>query len=389
MASIGSQMRLDHLELKNWRNFRSVDINIGERLFIIGPNASGKSNLIDALRFLRELTVDGGGLQQAVSDRGGISRIRNLASRNYNGSRVTLSVSISGQSESWEYSLTIATEPRGRRRPVITSEQVKLNGKYTLNRPDLQDKEDPERLTQTALEQVNANRDFRTVSDFLNSILYLHLVPQIIRDPERAGERIGDPYGADFLSRVAKTNLRERERRLKIINQALRSVVPQLEELKLVKDSDGRPHLEARYRHWREKGAHQNEADFSDGTLRLIGLIWSIQERGPMNGPILLEEPELSLHEEIVSRLPALLFQATKGSRRQVLATTHALQILDDPGLGMDEVVLLSPGEEGTTAQASSSREDVKSRWESGLTLHEALADKLVPENIGQLLTLF
>lgn len=389
MASTDSQMRLNHLELKNWRNFRSVDIDIGDRLFIIGPNASGKSNLIDALRFLRELTVDGGGLQQAVLDRGGISRIRNLASRNYNGSRVTLRVSISDAGESWEYSLTIATEPRGRRRPVISSEQVKVNGEFRLNRPDSQDKEDPERLTQTALEQVNANRDFRAVSDFLNSILYLHLVPQIIRDPERGGDRVGDPYGADFLSRVAKTNSRERERRLKIINQALRSVVPQLEELKLVKDTDGRPHLEARYQHWRQKGAHQNEADFSDGTLRLIGLIWSLQERGPVSGPILLEEPELSLHEEIVSRLPGLLYQATKGSRRQVLATTHALQILDDPGLGMNEVVLLSPGEEGTIAEASSSKADVKAKFESGLTLHEALADKLVPEQINQLLTLF
>ncbi len=389
MASTDSLLRLNHLELKNWRNFRSVDIDIADRLFIIGPNASGKSNLIDALRFLRELTIDGGGLQQAVLDRGGISRIRNLASRNFNGSRVTLGVSITDENDSWEYSLTLATEPRGRRRPVIFSEQVKLNGDYILDRPDSDDRQDDERLTQTALEQVNANRDFRPVSDFLNSTLYLHLVPQIIRDPDRAGDRIGDPFGADFLSRVAKTNKRERERRLRIINQALRSVVPQLEELKLAMDIDGRPHLEARYQHWRQQGAHQNEADFSDGTLRLIGLIWSLQERGRMNGPILLEEPELSLHEEIVRRLPSLLYQATKGSRRQVLATTHALHILDDPGLGMNEVVVLTPGEEGTIAEPSSSKADVKSKWESGLTLHESLADKLVPEHINELLTLF
>jgi len=41
----------------------------------------------------------------------------------------------------------------------------------------------------------------------------------------------------------------------------------------------------------------------SDGTIRLIGLFWSLLEG---DAPLLLEEPELSLHSEIVKRLPAL-----------------------------------------------------------------------------------
>lgn len=42
-------MRIIHLRLLNWRNFKSVDVQVGERLFVFGPNASGKSNLLDAL----------------------------------------------------------------------------------------------------------------------------------------------------------------------------------------------------------------------------------------------------------------------------------------------------------------------------------------------------
>ena len=56
---------------------------IGERLFITGPNANGKSNLLDVFRFLRDIAKDGGGLQQAVKERGGLSKIRCLAARRY------------------------------------------------------------------------------------------------------------------------------------------------------------------------------------------------------------------------------------------------------------------------------------------------------------------
>lgn len=54
-------MYFTRLKLKNWRNFVSVDLALGERLFITGPNASGKSNLLDAFRFLRDIAKDGGG----------------------------------------------------------------------------------------------------------------------------------------------------------------------------------------------------------------------------------------------------------------------------------------------------------------------------------------
>ena len=48
-------MRLTHLTLKNWRNFKQADFDMQDRMFVIGPNASGKSNLLDALRFLRQV----------------------------------------------------------------------------------------------------------------------------------------------------------------------------------------------------------------------------------------------------------------------------------------------------------------------------------------------
>ena len=46
-------MIITRLKLTNWRNFTDVDVPLLDRAFIIGPNASGKPNLLDAIRFLR------------------------------------------------------------------------------------------------------------------------------------------------------------------------------------------------------------------------------------------------------------------------------------------------------------------------------------------------
>ena len=74
-------MIIQKLILHNWKNFQNVEVSLSERCFIIGANAAGKSNLIDALRFLRDIAKQSGGLQTAVEDRGGVTKIRCLAAR--------------------------------------------------------------------------------------------------------------------------------------------------------------------------------------------------------------------------------------------------------------------------------------------------------------------
>ena len=380
-------MRLTHLTLKNWRNFKQADFDLRDRLFIVGPNASGKSNLLDALRFLRQIASAGGGFQDAVASRGGIARVRCLAARNFNHGRVTLNVSIGddGTPDEWTYEITFSAEPRGRHRPILVSEIVRRRGETVIERPTDEDEADPERMTQTYLEQVNANREFRRIVEFLESIRYLHLVPHLMREPERVGNPDGDPYGSDLLLRMARMPERTRGRHLRRISQALKTAVPQLDQLELVQDEIGHWHLEARYRHWRPQPARHDEQSFSDGTLRLIGLLWSLLEGRGDRGPTLLDEPELSLHTSVVRQLPTVFSRTRSAGGPQVLLSTHSREILEDPGVGTDEAIVLYPGGEGTEAISAAAIPDIEHLLDSGLSLAEILCPRTEPESIPDL----
>ena len=380
-------MRLTHLTLKNWRNFKEADFDLQDRMFVIGPNAAGKSNLLDAVRFLKQIASAGGGFQDAVASRGGMARVRCLAARNFNHGHVTMRIMIGDDAcpNYWTYDVTFTAEPRGRHRPILKSEIVKKGAETVVARPTPEDVKDPERMTQTYLEQVNANKEFRQIVDFLGSIRYLHLVPHLIREPERAGDRFDDPYGADLLLRIAKTPTKTRIRRLQRISDALRAAVPQLDKLKLVQDEIGQWHLEARYEHWRPQPALQDERLFSDGTLRLIGLLWSLLDGKKHGGPVLLEEPELSLHTSVVRQLPAVFSQVRAAGGPQVLLTTHSNEVLQDSGLGVDEVVILQPGKEGTETFPAAAIPDVQSLLTAGLSLAEILASWTEPALVHDL----
>jgi len=378
-------MFISRITLKNWRNFLSADVPLSERMFIVGPNASGKSNFLDAFKFLGEIAKAGGGLQKAVEERGGITKIRCLAARKYPDIEISIQLSeISGEEPIWTYEIGIKQEPRGNRLPLISYERVLKGSEIILERPNNEDKEDLVLLTQTHLEQITANNKFRDVAKFFEEISYMHLVPQLVRFPRAfSGPGLkGDPFGRNFLEKIAKAQKKTRESRLKKIEEALRFAVPHLKELSYVQDETGNPHLEAIYEHWRPTGARQREDQFSDGTLRLFGLLWTMLETDPV---LLLEEPELSLNSSIITRLAALIYRLQKQRRKQVIISTHSSDLLSDKGIGGEEVLLLRPSQEGTTVKLSSSINEIKELLESGFSVGEAVLPFTAPKDISQM----
>jgi hypothetical protein len=226
------------------------------------------------------------------------------------------------------------------------------------------------------------NKEFRPVADAFSAVRYLHIVPQLVREPDRSVGRTNDPYGGDFLEQLANTPERTLKARLKTISEALQVAVPQMSQLELHRDARGTPHLRGRYEHWRPQGAWQTEDQFSDGTLRLLGLLWAIVDNG---GPLLLEEPELSLHSEVVRFLPQMFARMQRRTGRQIMTSTHSTDLLRDEGIGLDEVLLLIPGPEGTVVKTAAHFREVQDLLSGGSTLAEAVMPLTRPKNAEQL----
>ncbi len=368
-------MQFTRLQLGNWKNFTHVDVALARRVFIVGPNASGKSNLLDAIRFLRDLVTEGGGLNKAVEVRDGLPRVRSLFARNQTDVRIAVTV-VLGDATQWDYDLAFTHHTLRDPVPMIVHEKVLKTTNQgrveVLKRPDFQDYSDPERLRQTAIQQVTANQEFRDLAEFFRNVSYIHVVPHLMREGIAApATAIGeDPFGRDLLKRIRGAAARTRQGRLTRIEKVLRVVTPQLEELSLVQDDEGRPHLQAKFKHWRPRGAFQREAQFSDGTLRLIGLLWALQEK---SSPLLLEEPELSLHASIVKRLAPFIYRAQRNHARQVLLSTHSVDLLADEGISAEEILLVQPSDNGSEVVPAASRKDIQQLMSASIPASDAV----------------
>lgn len=329
-------MYISRIKLYNWKNFHDCEVVLSERCFIVGANATGKSNFLDVIRFMRDIVKQGGGLQAAVALRGGLKKIRCLAARQRTEVCIDLDICENGQSSpKWRYSLELSNKGGGIQKPYpLVNREIAYNYytyKTVLDRKYSSQEEDSETLKFTHLEQPTANAEFSEIKDVFQTTEYLNVIPQFVREADSVMLSSGmeDYFGRNFMERLSLLNTATRNKYLKIINEVLLTAVPQLENLSFVKDEKGVPHIEAKYNHWRAKGSKQNEKMFSDGTIRLIGFLFAMLDG---SGIILLEEPETNLHTAIIEAIPEFIAKVQRNKKRQVIITTHSYEILSNQG---------------------------------------------------------
>jgi len=117
--------------------------------------------------------------------------------------------------------------------------------------------------------------------------------------------------------------------------------------------------------------------------LRLIGLLWALQEK---SGPLLLEEPELSLHTALVRQLAPFVARAQRAAGgRQAFISTHSDELMSDEGIGPNEILLVRAAAEGSTVVLGADLAEIRTALEAGLTA----ADVVMPLTAQAQLALF
>ena len=341
-------MILRSLALHDFKSFRDTQISFGPFTLLVGTNASGKSNVQDALRFLHGCAQGftlaevmdekwgAGGLLLWRGIRGGAREIIRAG-----GGSFHLSVSLSSEQDlRFEYSITVANrkttkpmeivdesfevgdrvvfEQSGRQEDlrVISPESGPKARAYSTGRPALARFAEDEKVARDKRDEA------RQLVDAFKSIRFLDLAPDSMRSPTTPGEQVLGDRGEN-LSTVLFNLEKDREKKSALLGW-LRALTPlDVVDLRFHEDLAGRVLVYLVEASGRESSAQSA----SDGTLRFLALAAALlsSESGHL---FFIEEIDNGLHPTRLHLLLDVIEQATRAFGCQVVATTHNPNLL-------------------------------------------------------------
>lgn len=334
---------LHRVVIQDYKSIRYCQVELGSLTFLVGRNGSGKSNFLDALRFVADSLRTS--LDQAVRSRVSIYDITRRGSRRI---WILLQLWSSGQ-PIITYSIMIAHSPGSfevlTEALEIASESGEPLAYYEVNSGKVakSSMESPPAAHADRLYLVSASGlpEFRPAYDVLSSMVFYDFNPEAMRGFQApdTGESLRRD-GSNVASVVARLS-DEQPELLDRITQYMGAIVPGLEKIERLAlgpvetlkftQMTGEPLFPHEFFLW----------NMSDGTLRALGsLVAAFQFAGreKMAGLIGIEEPESALHPAAAAILMDALREAA--SRTQILITSHSPDLLDQ--LDLDSEVLLA-----------------------------------------------
>lgn len=351
---------LRRVRIRNYKSIAFCDVALEPLTILVGRNASGKSNVLNALAFLRDLLA--GGAQEATRKHGGHDAI---VWRDAEHPVVTIEVECgylasppqAGWSfkvnDPWTGMLSVDIEFVKDAPPRIIREYVRLAqssdspwAAYTVSGGDVawggvvysfvpKTWNHPDRLL-LALLPISP---FEELFDGIHDVRDYSFHPAAIRTPQR-------PAAGEFLQRDGR-NLASVVREIAAvepwavgrISQFLEVIAPgiryedvaaigghEITRFRVNSDSPGTPSV-------------FDAGSMSDGTLRAFAALVSVYQQVRGHGSphlVAVEEPETSLHPAAMNALVGALDEATL--RTQILLTTHSGEMLDNPTIRPENV---------------------------------------------------
>jgi predicted ATPase len=331
---------LKRVKVKNYKSIVGCDVSLKPLTVLVGRNGSGKSNFLDALRFI----VDGleTSLDHAIKARGGIDEVRRRSTGHPRNFALELELYLP-RNRTATYGFEIAARHRGgfvvkREELTVVSHDfprlVRVENQYriadgkgikttaTAGPPAA-----PDRLY---LVTAAGLPDFREVYDALVTMGFYNINPESMRalqspDAREILRRDGGNI-ASVIARIEATNPNLKER----IKSYLTTIVPGITDVGRVslgpkETLEFRQQVEGFKLSWKFYAA-----SMSDGTLRVLGALVAVAQLAGLEVPVRLvgiEEPETALHPAASGALMDALREAP--THTQVLVTTHSPDLLD------------------------------------------------------------
>ncbi len=351
----GLASMIRRVKIRNYKSIKSCDVELKPFTILVGRNGSGKSNFLDAIRFVAEGTRPHGSLPQGYVPGSVPIRIYPWTGLNTwvldtepPPAPVPFQIALDLDLPCGDATYEVAVRPRDHIRTffrqetigaVVERERLEVRGSdgspahYEVAEGRLiaasADVPKPEGDDRLLLARLGESPAFAIIHDALSAMNFHDLRPDVMRH-ERGGSGGLLARDGNNLTSVLRDFHSSGDGVLDRITEWMGVIVPGVAKL-TTSGSFPMAHLivEQRlgaYGDMRRLSVH----GLSDGTLRALGILVAINQLAPDGRPIRLvgiEEPETALHPAAAGALMDAFRDAA--CHTQVLVTTHGADLLD------------------------------------------------------------
>ena len=344
LETVENRLQITRVVIENFLSIAECDVRLERITFLVGRNGSGKSNFLDALRFVSESlrhTID-----HAFDHHYGILGVLRQSQDAPEHFGVRLDCHVGSLSVQYGFIIGLEedSEFRVRREEcrVVSDDSPSQEHRYSVrdgqviasfpNPP-------PASSRRLYLVTVSGLNGFRPVYEALSRMEFYHIRPdavELFQKPTSSAVLKSD--GANLTRMILRMENRI-PRFKRRIEQYLRAIVPSLVGVSHT--------LVGSYYtlefHQQDRGTEPLKffaESMSHGTLRALGVLVALFQCADSTGPYLvgIEEPEDGLHPVATEVLVDSMFEASLHT--QVIVTSHSTDLLDHPDISAESILV-------------------------------------------------
>lgn len=410
-------MKIKRIKAENFKSYKKVDIELNNLNFIIGGNASGKSNYVNILKFFNDIIYYG--LDDAILLQGGIKYLFNSNSRKNSSILLYLELNLEKEENDMlrvlhsenqlylpntlKYTLKIKPNEKGEGYK-INNEKIEINFELLeKNKEDyilkdsynlIVNKDNNGKIADNFNSKNHNNDEFMTLNfikhfikrgDVLltsffsafgifykydSKIKIYNFDVNLLKSPSSIVGRSELEENGSNLVNIIQQLLKNKTKKEKL-NKLIKVILPFIDDIKVENNVNKSVFFKVKESY--------NKKEFpsymlSDGTVNILAIIIALYFQDN-NDIIVMEEPERNIHPKLLSILVSILSDVSE--KKQIFITTHNPFIVKEANL---EDIFLVSRDSGGISEISKPINDkrIKTFLEHDLGIEDLFVDGIL-----------
>jgi len=370
---------IKRMRIQNFLSLKDVSLDLGLRNILVGPNMSGKSSIIRALKFLTNVSLTG--LAGAITNEGGFSEI---LWKGVDEGKISFSLSeeifFPNEQKLRTYEYEIGLIGSASTASFIIEKEVlrrcDRGGEYILSEfrsgqgkgfhPDgTVAFEQKERSEKSFLEYSIPGWEGMGAKQVFSKWRFYQLIPFAMRQQNVTAKQYFLNVHGDNLSAWLHTLQTGYPDEYERMTKAIRDVIPDITGIITPPTQMGTTFVQIKEKHLKRP---VNISGVSDGALQFLALLSLIFAPEELGAPLFcIEEPETHLHPQLIDSLVEILLQRQQEAAErasQIIVTTHHPYLIDK--LSIDDLVAVYKKDGATKCIRGADKKNLKILLEQG-----------------------